>query len=81
MERERDIALLETVKAYIALTKPRIIELLLVAAIPAMLQADRGHVHVGLILLTLFGGWLGAAAAQRAGLEDQRGGILSRFRP
>ncbi|KAA9270320.1 protoheme IX farnesyltransferase [Corynebacterium sp. HMSC063A05] len=63
MARERDIALLETVKAYIALTKPRIIELLLVAAIPAMLQADRGHVHVGLILLTLFGGWMGAAAA------------------
>lgn len=33
---------LETIKAYIALTKPRIIELLLVAAIPAMLQAQRG---------------------------------------
>lgn len=63
MSRERDIVLLETVKAYIALTKPRVIELLLVAAIPAMLQADRGNVHVGLILLTLIGGWLGAASA------------------
>ncbi len=55
--------LLDTVKAYIALTKPRVIELLLVAAIPAMLQADRGNVHVGMILLTLVGGWMGAAAA------------------
>lgn len=55
--------MLDTVKAYVALTKPRVIELLLVAAIPAMLQADRGSVHVGLILLTLVGGWMGAAAA------------------
>ena len=51
------------VMAYIALTKPRVIELLLVAAIPTMLQADRGNVHLGLILLTLVGGWLGAASA------------------
>ncbi len=49
--------------AYLALTKPRVIELLLVATIPTMLLADRGHVNVGLILATLFGGWLGAASA------------------
>ncbi len=55
--------MLDTVKAYVALTKPRVIELLLVAAIPAMLQADRGHVDVPLILGTLVGGWMGAAAA------------------
>ena len=54
---------METVKAYIALTKPRVIELLLIAAIPAMLQADRGTVHLGLIILTLIGGWMGAGAA------------------
>ncbi|RAV33128.1 heme o synthase [Corynebacterium heidelbergense] len=53
----------ETVKGYVALTKPRVIELLLVATIPAMLQAERGHVSLGLILLTLAGGWMGAAAA------------------
>lgn len=53
----------ETVKAYIALTKPRVIELLLVAAIPAMLQANRGEISLGLMLLTLVGGWLGAASA------------------
>lgn len=63
LSRERDTVLLDTIKAYIVLTKPRVIELLLVAAIPAMLQADRGNVHVGLILLTLIGGWFGAAAA------------------
>ena len=54
---------METIKAYFALTKPRVIELLLVAAIPAMLQADRGHVNVWLILATLLGGWMGAGAA------------------
>lgn len=54
---------LDTIKAYIALTKPRVIELLLVATIPAMLQADRGENNIGLILLTLVGGWMGAAAA------------------
>ena len=54
---------LETIKAYIALTKPRVIELLLVATIPAMLQAARGENNIVLILLTLVGGWMGAAAA------------------
>ncbi len=52
--------------AYLALTKPRIIELLLVATIPAMLLADRGGLDlhdVLLILTTLFGGFLGAASA------------------
>ncbi|WP_425394216.1 heme o synthase [Corynebacterium crudilactis] len=54
---------LETIKAYIALTKPRVIELLLVATIPTMLQAERGENNIVLILLTVFGGWMGAAAA------------------
>ncbi|WP_260489119.1 heme o synthase [Dietzia sp. B32] len=61
----------DVVMAYIALTKPRVIELLLVAAIPAMLQADRGALlsgddtglSISLVLLTLVGGWLGAASA------------------
>lgn len=53
----------DVVMSYIALTKPRVIELLLVAAIPALLQADRGSVHLGLVLLTLVGGWMGAASA------------------
>ncbi|MDH6678879.1 protoheme IX farnesyltransferase [Rhodococcus sp. LBL1] len=54
---------ISTILAYVALTKPRVIELLLVATIPAMLLADRGHIDLGLILSTLFGGWMGAASA------------------
>jgi protoheme IX farnesyltransferase len=49
--------------AYLALTKPRVIELLLVTAIPAMLLAHRGTVHPLLILDTLIGGMLAAAGA------------------
>jgi protoheme IX farnesyltransferase len=48
---------------YLALTKPRVIELLLVTAIPAMLLADRGTVNPLLILDTLVGGTLAAAGA------------------
>jgi protoheme IX farnesyltransferase len=51
------------VLAYLALTKPRVIELLLVTAIPAMLLAHRGTVHPLLILNTLIGGMLAAAGA------------------
>jgi protoheme IX farnesyltransferase len=51
------------VLAYLALTKPRIIELLLVTTIPAMLLADRGTVDPLLILETLIGGTLAAAGA------------------
>ncbi|WP_422110243.1 heme o synthase [Corynebacterium otitidis] len=56
-------SLLDVIKAYIALTKPRVIELLLIAAVPAMLQANRGSIDLLLIVLTLVGGWMGAAAA------------------
>jgi protoheme IX farnesyltransferase len=52
-----------TLLAYVALTKPRVIELLLVTAIPAMLLADRGTVNPLLILNTLIGGLLAAAGA------------------
>ncbi|MFN8225925.1 MAG: heme o synthase [Mycobacterium sp.] len=49
--------------AYLALTKPRVIELLLVTTIPAMLLAHRGTVDPLLIVNTLFGGILAAAGA------------------
>ena len=51
------------VLAYLALTKPRVIELLLVTAIPAMLLAHRGSVNPLLILNTLVGGMLAAGGA------------------
>ncbi|HEY2086150.1 MAG TPA: UbiA family prenyltransferase, partial [Mycobacterium sp.] len=52
-----------TLLAYLALTKPRVIELLLVTAIPAMLLAHRGSVNPLLILNTLVGGMLAAGGA------------------
>ncbi|MCV7279500.1 protoheme IX farnesyltransferase [Mycolicibacterium flavescens] len=48
---------------YLSLTKPRVIELLLVTTIPAMLLADRGNVDPLLIFNTLVGGMLAAAGA------------------
>ena len=36
-----------TVGAYIALTKPRIIELLLITTVPTMVLAEQGWPHLG----------------------------------
>jgi protoheme IX farnesyltransferase len=54
---------LSTVRAYVALTKPRIIELLLVTTLPAMMLAAGGWPPTGLVLATLVGGTLAAGAA------------------
>jgi heme o synthase len=48
---------------YVALTKPRIIELLLVTTFPTMFLAQRGLPSLWLIVATLVGGTLSAAAA------------------
>ncbi|MBC6450051.1 heme o synthase [Actinokineospora xionganensis] len=53
----------EVFKAYVALTKPRIIELLLVTTVPAMLLAERGIPSPWLVLTTLFGGTMAAGSA------------------
>jgi protoheme IX farnesyltransferase len=50
-------------RSLFALTKPRIIELLLVTTLPTMLLAQRGLPSVGLMLVTLFGGALAAGSA------------------
>ena len=52
-----------TVAAYVVLTKPRIIELLLVTTVPVMFLAQRGLPSLWLVLATLVGGSLSAAAA------------------
>jgi protoheme IX farnesyltransferase len=49
--------------AYIALTKPRIIELLLVTTVPAMVLAAGGWPSTLLVLYTLIGGTLAAGGA------------------
>jgi protoheme IX farnesyltransferase len=51
------------VRAYVALTKPRIIELLLVTTLPAMMLADRGWPSWRLVVATMVGGALAAGAA------------------
>ena len=51
------------VRALVALTKPRIIELLLVTTVPAMLLAQRGLPSIRLVLVTLVGGTLAAGSA------------------
>ncbi|MFN8126396.1 MAG: heme o synthase [Candidatus Nanopelagicales bacterium] len=53
----------DTVAAYVALTKPRIIELLLVTTVPAMLLAADGLPNLTIALGTLLGGTLAAAGA------------------
>jgi heme o synthase len=50
-------------RALVALTKPRIIELLLVTTIPTMLLAQRGLPSLRLVLVTLIGGTLAAGSA------------------
>ncbi|MET1035702.1 MAG: heme o synthase [Arthrobacter sp.] len=49
--------------AYLALTKPRVVELLLVTTLPTMIFAHRGFPDLGLILATLFGGAMAAGAS------------------
>ncbi len=48
---------------YVALTKPRIIELLLITTVPVMFLAERGVPSLWLVLATLVGGCLSAGAA------------------
>ena len=52
-----------TVRDYVGLTKPRIIELLLVTTIPTMMFAAGGWPPLGLAIATLIGGSLAAAGA------------------
>ena len=49
--------------AYVALTKPRIIELLLVTTVPTMVLAEQGMPGLSLVLATLLGGSLAAGSA------------------
>lgn len=57
------VTLRDKVAAYVALTKPRIIELLLITTVPAMFAAQRGVPTVGIMFATLFGGMLAAGSA------------------
>ncbi|WP_083587046.1 heme o synthase [Agrococcus sp. Marseille-P2731] len=50
-------------KAYVALTKPRVIELLLITALPTMFLAAGGVPPIGALVATLIGGFLSAGSA------------------
>ena len=52
-----------TILAYVSLTKPRVIELLLVTTAPVMILAANGLPNIGLVLATLLGGALSAGSA------------------
>lgn len=51
------------VRAYVALTKPRIIELLLITTVPAMMLAAGGLPRLDLVAVVLVGGALAAGSA------------------
>jgi protoheme IX farnesyltransferase len=53
----------ELVAAFVSLTKPRIVELLLITAVPTMFLADRGVPSARLMVATLVGGAFAAGGA------------------
>jgi heme o synthase len=53
----------DVLKGYLALTKPRIIELLLITTVPTMIVAANGWPKAWLIVATLIGGTLAAGGA------------------
>jgi len=59
----RSLSISEVLRGYLALTKPRIIELLLVTTVPTMVVAAGGIPGLWLIVATLVGGTLAAGGA------------------
>ncbi|MBV9411506.1 MAG: COX15/CtaA family protein, partial [Acidimicrobiia bacterium] len=71
-DAQRTLTVKEKVGAYFALTKPRIIELLLVTTVPTMVVAQRGIPSGWLILATLLGGSLAAGGANALNMYIDR---------
>ncbi|MGP5055007.1 heme o synthase [Brachybacterium paraconglomeratum] len=61
-----------TLRAYVALTKPRIIELLLITTIPTMFLAAGGFPSLWLIIATMVGGYLAAGGANALNMYLER---------
>jgi protoheme IX farnesyltransferase len=66
------VSLRERVGGYVALTKPRIIELLLVTTVPTMIVADEGLPSAWLIVATVVGGTLAAGGANAINMYVDR---------
>jgi heme o synthase len=60
------------VGAYVALTKPRIIELLLITTVPTMVLAEQGWPSTWLVVWTLVGGSLAAGSANAINMYVDR---------
>ncbi len=60
---ETNISFGRKLAAYFALTKPRVIELLLITTVPVMILAQQGIPNLWLVLATLIGGSLSAGSA------------------
>lgn len=58
--------------AYVALTKPRIIELLLITTVPTMVLAQQGWPATSLVIITLIGGTLAAGGANAMNMYVDR---------
>ncbi|MFM1974005.1 MAG: hypothetical protein RLZZ345_1089, partial [Actinomycetota bacterium] len=63
LQRPEKLSFFGKAKAYFALTKPRVIELLLITTVPTMILAQRGLPDLWLVLATLVGGALSAGSA------------------
>ena len=66
------LSILARVSAYVALTKPRIIELLLITTLPTMILAKGGLPGLGLMVATLAGGALAAGGANAINMYVDR---------
>ena len=62
----------QKVAAYVALTKPRIIELLLVTTVPTMIVAEQGLPSLWLMACTVVGGTLAAGGANAVNMVVDR---------
>ncbi len=71
-----------TIRAYIAITKPRIIVLLLVTTVPAMVVAEGGWPSAWLVLATVVGGAVSAGGANALNCWYDRDidGVMKRTR-
>jgi len=61
-----------TFAAYLALTKPRIIELLLITTVPTMIVAERGWPGLWLVVATVIGGTFAAGGANAVNMYVDR---------
>ncbi|OEV13493.1 heme o synthase [Streptomyces nanshensis] len=67
-----DRSFLARLRAYVALTKPRIIELLLITTIPVMFLAAQGVPDLWLVVTTCVGGYLSAGGANALNMYVDR---------